>query len=450
MTDAFFPDVERITYEGSDSDNPLAFRWYDADRIVGDRTMAEHLRFGVCYWHSFAWDGSDIFGAGTLDRPWNPATASGARAAMEPMAAAKSKMAAAFEFFEKLGAPFFAFHDIDIAPAGTTFRESTRNLEEMVDEAAGHMDRTGTKLLWGTTNAFSHPRFMAGAATNPDPAMFRYAAAQVVACMNATNRLGGANYVLWGGREGYETLLNTDMKRELDQLGRFMNMVVEHKYAIGFDGALLIEPKPMEPTKHQYDYDVATVYAFLQKYGLENEIKVNIEVNHATLSGHDFHHEVATAVNNGIFGSVDANAGDDRLGWDLDLFPRSVEQMTLGMLEILRGGGFTTGGLMFDTKLRRQSIDRNDLFHGHVGAMDVMARSLLAAQHILDVDELEQWRSVRYAGWNDDDAVAIMNGDVTLAELHDRCLADDAEPVTRSGRQEFLENIVARTIERTQ
>ncbi|MEP1125425.1 MAG: xylose isomerase [Ilumatobacter sp.] len=449
MTDAFFPDIERIAYEGRDSDNPLAFRWYDADRVVGDRTMAEHLRFGVCYWHSFAWDGSDIFGAGTLDRPWNPATASGAAAGMEPMAAAKSKMAAAFEFFEKLGAPFFAFHDVDIAPAGSTFRESSRNLDEMVDEAAAHMERTGTKLLWGTTNAFSHPRFMAGAATNPDPAMFRYAAAQVVSCMNATNRLGGANYVLWGGREGYETLLNTDMKREIDQLGRFMNMVVEHKYAIGFDGALLIEPKPMEPTKHQYDYDVATVYAFLQKYGLENEIKVNIEVNHATLSGHDFHHEVATAVNNGIFGSIDANAGDDRLGWDLDMFPRSVEQMTLGMLEILRGGGFTTGGLMFDTKLRRQSTDRNDLFHGHIGAMDVLARSLLAAQRLLDVGELEQCRAARYAGWNDADGAAIMNGEITLAELHEQRLADDVEPITQSGRQEYLENIVARTIERT-
>ena len=448
MTDPFFPDVEHIEFEGADSDNPLAFRWYDAERVVGNKTMAEHLRFGVCYWHSFGWDGSDIFGAGTLDRPWNARTASGAAAAMQPMDAAKTKMAAAFEFFDKLGAPFFSFHDIDIAPAGANFRESAKLLDEMVDEAEGHMERTGVKLLWGTTNAFSHPRFMAGAATNPDPAMFQYAAAQVTACMNATHRLGGANYVLWGGREGYETLLNTDMKRELDQLGRFLNMVVEHKQAIGFDGTLLIEPKPMEPTKHQYDYDVATVYGFLQRYDLQDEIKVNIEVNHATLAGHDFHHEVATAVNNGIFGSVDANAGDDRLGWDLDLFPKSVEQMTLGMLEILRGGGFTTGGLMFDTKLRRQSIDRNDLFHGHIGGMDVMARSLLAAQRILDVDELEQWRASRYSGWSTAAGSAIMNGDLTLADLHEQQLADDTEPATQSGRQEYLENIVARTIER--
>lgn len=441
--ETFFANVDKIRYEGPDSDNPLAFRWYDADRVVRDRTMAEHLRFGVCYWHSFAWDGSDIFGAGTLDRPWNPATASGAAAALEPMDAARLKMAAAFEFFEKLGAPFFSFHDIDIAPPGNTFAESARNLDEMIDVAAGHMERTGTNLLWGTTNAFSHPRFMAGAATNPDPAVFQYAAAQVARCLSATHRLGGANYVLWGGREGYETLLNTDMRRELDQLGRFLNMVVEHKHAIGFEGTLLIEPKPMEPTKHQYDYDVATVFAFLQRHGLENEIKVNIEVNHATLSGHDFHHEVATAVNAGVFGSIDANAGDDRLGWDLDRFPVSVEQMSLGMLEILRGGGFTTGGLMFDTKLRRQSIERDDLFHGHIGGMDVMARSLLVAASM--IDELDARRDARYAGWGQ--RTDILEGNVTLQQLHDAQLTG-TEPTGVSGRQEALENLVQRHIER--
>jgi xylose isomerase len=310
------------------------------------------------------------------------------------------------------------------------------------------MDQTGIRLLWGTTNAFSHPRFMSGAATNPDPDMFRYAAAQVAHCLGATHRLGGANYVLWGGREGYETLLNTDMKRELDQLGRFMNLVVEHKHAIGFEGTLLIEPKPMEPTKHQYDYDVSTVYAFLQKYGLENEIKVNIEVNHATLSGHDFQHEVATAVNNGIFGSIDANAGDDRLGWDLDKFPTSVEQMTLGMLEILRGGGFTTGGLMFDTKLRRQSIERDDLFHGHIGGMDTMARSLLAAASILEDGELDRRRAERYARWGGEQQ--ILDGDVSLQQLHDAVIADEHfDPQPASGRQEALEHLVARHIERT-
>ncbi|MGI8794124.1 MAG: xylose isomerase [Acidimicrobiales bacterium] len=441
----FFPDIERVTYRGPDSDDPLAFRWYDQDRVVLGRTMAEHLRFGVCYWHSFAWDGSDIFGAGTFDRPWNRATASGAAAALDPKAAAKLKMRAAFEFFDKLGAPFFSFHDVDIAPPGATFAESARNLDEMVDEAAAHMERTGTKLLWGTANAFTHPRFMAGAATNPDPAMFQYAAAQVAHCMAATHRLGGANYVLWGGREGYETLLNTDMKRELDQLGRFLTMVVEHKHAIGFEGTLLIEPKPMEPTKHQYDHDVATVYGFLKRYGLENEIKVNIEVNHATLSGHDFHHEVATAVTHGIFGSIDANAGDDRLGWDLDLFPKSVEQMTLGMLEILRGGGFTTGGLLFDTKLRRQSIARDDLFHGHIGGMDTMARALLAAASILEDGEIDRRRADRYAGWAN--RSEILDGEVTLQELHDAQLVGH-EPVAVSGRHEALENLVNRHIDR--
>jgi xylose isomerase len=368
---------------------------------------------------------------------------------MEPMAAAKLKMAAAFEFIDKLGAPFFSFHDIDIAPAGNSFAETCCYFDEMVDEAADHMERTGIKLLWGTTNAFSHPRFMAGAATNPDPDIFTYAAAQVAHCMNATNRLGGSNYVLWGGREGYETLLNTDMKRELDQLGRFMNMVVEHKYAIGFKGTLLIEPKPMEPTKHQYDYDVATVHNFLQTYGLADEIKVNIEVNHATLSGHDFHHEVATAVNAGIFGSIDANAGDDRLGWDLDLFPKSVEQMTLGMLEILRGGGFTTGGLMFDTKLRRQSIARDDLFLGHIGGMDTMARSLLAAASMIEDGEIERRRSERYARWAHEQH--ILDGTVTLQALHDAVLSDETfDPQPVSGRQEAIEHVVARHIERIQ
>ena len=438
----FFDAVEVIRYEGPDSDNPLAFRWYDADRVVAGRTMAEHLRFGVCYWHTFAWDGFDVFGGPTLDRPWHPSQ----DPSMDPMVAAKMKMDAAFEFFSKLGAPFFSFHDLDIAPAGTTFADTCRNLDEMVEIAEGHMERTGIELLWGTTNAFSHRRFMAGAATNPDPSAFRYAAAQVAHCMSATKRLNGANYVLWGGREGYESLLNTDLKREMDQFGRFLNLVVEHKHAIGFEGALLIEPKPMEPTKHQYDYDVATVYGFLQKYGLENEIKVHIEVNHATLSGHDFHHEVATAVNNGIFGSIDANAGDDRLGWDLDRFPVSVEQMTLGMLEILRGGGFTTGGLMFDCKLRRQSVSRDDLFIAHIGGMDTMARSLLAAAAIIEVGELDAHRAARYAGWNDEQDV--LAGNVSLQQMHDELVVNNVEPAHVSGRQELLEGLVARHIER--
>jgi len=440
MSDAFFPDIEEIPYEGPDSDNPLAFRWYDADRVVAGRTMAEQLRFGVCYWHSFAWDGFDIFGSGTLDRPWHPSQSPD----RDPMDAARMKMDAAFEFVSKLGAPFFSFHDTDIAPEGKTFAESCGALDEMVDYAADKMDETGVKLLWGTANMFSHPRFQAGAATNPDPDLFAYAAAKVAACMNATHRLGGANYVLWGGREGYETLLNTDMNRELDQLGRFMNMVVEHKHAIGFDGTILIEPKPFEPTKHQYDYDVGNVFAFLQRYGLEDDIKVNIEVNHATLSGHDFAHEIALAVAAGIFGSIDANSGDDRLGWDVDRFPVSVEQMTLGMLEILRGGGFTTGGLLFDAKLRRQSIDRADLFHAHIGGMDTMARSLLAAASLRD--ELDARRDARYAKWADEQR--LLDGSVTLQQLHEAQMESAVEPTRASGNQEELENLVARHIER--
>lgn len=437
---AFFPTVpEPIAYAGPDSDDPLSFRWYDADRIVAGRRMADHLRFAVCYWHSFAWDGADIFGSGTLDRPW---------AGDSSMEAARSKMAAAFEFVEKLGAPFWCFHDRDIAPEGADFAETCHNLDALVEEAAGHMERTGINLLWGTANLFNHPRYMSGAATNPDPEVFAHAAAQVRHCLDATHRLGGANYVLWGGREGYETLLNTDLQREHDQLARFLHLVVEHKQAIGFDGMLLLEPKPFEPTKHQYDHDVATVHAFLQRYDLLGELFVNIEVNHATLSGHDFAHEVAIATAGGIFGSIDANAGDDRLGWDVDRFPVSVEQMTLGMIEILRAGGFTSGGLNFDAKLRRQSIARDDLFHAHVGGMDTMARSLLVAAAILEDGELDHRLAERYSGWDGELGVGIMSGDLSLADLHHRSMTTPA-PAPVSGRQEALENLVARHIERT-
>ncbi|HEX2782372.1 MAG TPA: xylose isomerase [Ilumatobacteraceae bacterium] len=439
----FFTDVtDRIAFEGPESDNPLAFRWYDADRVVAGRRMADHLRFAVCYWHSFAWDGFDIFGAGTLDRPWHPTFAPAA----DPMDAAKQKMEAAFEFFSKLGVPFYCFHDRDISPEGEKFAESAARLDEMIDLAAGHQQRTGVQLLWGTANLFSHPRYQAGAATNPDPEVFAYAAGQVAHCLEATHRLGGANYVLWGGREGYETLLNTDIKRELDQLARFLSMVVEHKQRIGFTGTILIEPKPFEPTKHQYDYDVAAVHAFLQRYDLADEIKVNIEVNHATLAGHDFAHEIATAVNAGIFGSIDANAGDDRLGWDVDRFPVSVEQMTLGMVEILRGGGLTNGGLNFDSKLRRQSIDRTDLFYAHIGGMDTMARALLAATSIIESGDLDAFRQARYAGWTSELGTSIM-ASATLADLHSRAMTT-GEPNRASGHQEMLENLVARHIDR--
>jgi xylose isomerase len=440
----FFADVtEPIPYVGPAGDEPLAFHWYDADRMVAGRRMEDHLRFAVCYWHSFNWDGFDIFGAGTLDRPWHPTFATG----VEPLDAARQKMEAAFEFFTKLGVPFYCFHDRDIAPEGSSFKESATLLDEMVDLAAEHQERTGVGLLWGTANLFSNPRYQAGAATNPDPEVFAYAAAQVAHCLEATHRLGGQNYVLWGGREGYDTLLNTDLRRELDQLGRFLTMVVEHKHAIGFTGTILIEPKPFEPTKHQYDYDVAAVHAFLQRYDLAEEIKVNIEVNHATLAGHDFAHEIAVAAQAGIFGSVDANAGDDRLGWDVDRFPVSVEEMTLGVLEILRAGGFTTGGFNFDAKLRRQSIDRNDLFHAHIGGMDTLARALLAAAAIIESGELDADRAARYAGWDAELGRSVLGGGTSLAALHERAF-DRGEPARVSGGQERLENLVARYVAR--
>ncbi len=438
----FFHDVSPIPYAGPESDNPLSFRWYDKDRIVLGKTMAEHLRFAVCYWHSFNWDGSDVFGVGTFDRPW-------LAAGQDPIDQARVKMEAAFEFFNKLGAPFFSFHDRDIAPDGATFAESCRNLDIMVDEAERHMERTGMRLLWGTAQAFVHPRYAAGAATNPDPEVFAYAGAQVKHCMDATKRLGGENYVLWGGREGYETLLNTRMGQELDQLGRFMNMVVQYKHDIGFEGTILIEPKPQEPTKHQYDYDTATVYGFLERYDLVNDIKVNIEVNHATLSGHTFEHEIATAIELGIFGSVDANRGDEQLGWDTDQFPNSVEQMTLAMYQILKGGGFTTGGLMFDTKLRRQSLARDDLFHAHIGAMDTMARALLAAADLVERGELDQLKSDRYQGWDSALGQDLLHGRLGLADLHKSALGNDFDPAPVSGRQEMLENLVNRSIERS-
>jgi xylose isomerase len=437
---SFFDSVETIPYEGPESDNPLAFRWYDAERVVAGRTMRDHLRFATSYWHSFNWDGTDTFGGATLDRPW--LTGDG-----DPMAAAEAKMDAAFEFMAKLGVPFWCFHDLDIAPEGDSFAQTAKNIDHMVDLAAGYQEQTGLELLWGTAKLFGNARYAAGAATNPDPEVFAYGAAQVAHCMNATQRLGGHNYVLWGGREGYETMLNTDMARELDQLGRFLNMVVEHKHAIGFEGTILIEPKPYEPTKHQYDFDVAAVWAFLQKYGLDGEVKVNIEVNHATLAGHDFAHEIAVAVAAGILGSVDANAGDDRLGWDLDRFPVSVEQMTLGMLEILRGGGLGSGGMNFDAKLRRQSIARDDLFHAHIGGMDTMARALLAAASIIESGDLDRYRDERYGEWDNAFGVSLLAGDQSLASLHERAFGA-GEPMPVSGRQEMLENLVARHIER--
>ena len=402
----YFKDIPQIKFEGVDSQNPLAFRYYNPEQVVMGKTMKEHLRFAACYWHTFCWNGSDPFGGATFERPWFQGGT--------PLELAEQKADAAFDYFTKLNVPYYCFHDRDVAPEGATPRESQSNFLHMVDKLEAHQARTGMKLLWGTANVFSHRRFMSGAATNPNPELFAMAAAQVRDAMDATLRLGGENYVLWGGREGYETLLNTDMGHELDQLGRFLNMVVEYKHKIGFKGTILIEPKPREPTKHQYDFDTATVYGLLARAGLEKEIKVNIEANHATLSGHSFEHEIATAIALGIFGSIDMNRGDPQLGWDTDQFPNNVPDTAIAMYHILQAGGFTTGGLNFDSKLRRQSIDAADLFHGHIGGMDVSARALLCAEKMITDGRMKSAVDERYAGWNADWAQDVMAGKVGL------------------------------------
>ena len=436
MDSDFFTDVpERIAFGGLGSDEPLSFKVYEPDRIVLGKRMEDQLRVAVCLWHSFNWPGSDVFGAGTFDRPWLADAA-------DPMRAALARLDAAFEFLDRLGAPFFCFHDRDVAPEGRTWTETRANLETIVGEIEARMARTGARLLWGTANLFSHPRYAAGAATNPDPEVFTYAAAQVKLMLEGTHRLGGANYVLWGGREGYETLLNTDLRREEAQFARFLALVAEHKHTIGFEGTLLIEPKPQEPTKHQYDYDSATVHGFLVRHGLEDEYRVNIEVNHATLAGHSFHHEVATAIALGVFGSVDVNRGDYQNGWDTDQFPNSVDELSLALYEIVRAGGFTTGGFNFDTKLRRQSLDRNDLFHAHIGGMDTLARALLVAAAMIERATLERRREERYAGWAGDLGRSILAGDATLAALEAHVAEGTIDPRPVSGRQELLENVV--------
>ena len=436
----FFSDVKGpIGFGGLDSDDDLTFKVYQPDRMVLGKRMEDHLRMAVCYWHSFNWPGSDVFGRGTFERPWLDG-------AMDPITAARQKMDAAFEFFTKLGIPYFCFHDVDIAPEGDSFSESAANLDAMVDYAEKWIAETGVKVLWGTANLFSHPRYAAGASTNPDPAVFAYAAAQVKHAMEATHRLGGVNYVLWGGREGYETLLNTDLKREGEQFATFLTMVAEHKHKIGFEGTLLIEPKPAEPTKHQYDYDCQSVHGFLEHFDLVDEYRLNIEGNHATLAGHSFHHEVAYSVAHGIFGSIDANRGDHQNGWDTDQFPNSVDELSLILYEILKGGGFTTGGFNFDSKLRRQSLARTDLFHGHIGGMDALARALVAATELIRAETLSKPKAARYAGWTSELGRRINQGDETLDNLEARVMSGELNPVPVSGQQELLENRVNRVI----
>ncbi len=435
MTD-YFADIPTIRFEGTETDNELAYRYYDKDRVVLGKRMEDHLRFAACFWHTFCWPGSDVFGAGTFDRPWHRGANDG------PASAAKR--AAAFDFFTRLDIPYYCFHDVDVMADAHNVAEHRANFAQAVDDLERLQAASGRKLLWGTANLFGNPRFAAGGATNPDPEVFAFGAMQVRDALEATHRLGGANYVLWGGREGYETLLNTNLGRELDNLGRFLNLVVEHKHKIGFDGTILIEPKPHEPTKHQYDFDSATVYGFLKRYGLENEVKVNIEANHATLAGHTFEHEIAMASALGIFGSIDANRGDHQNGWDTDQFPNSVEELTLAMIEILRAGGFTTGGFNFDAKVRRQSMDAVDLFYGHIGGIDTVARGLLNAAALIEDGRIDAIKAERYAGWDGEFGQKLAGLD--LAGIADLAVSSNLDPKPRSGRQERIENLINRFI----
>ncbi len=432
MSTGFFGLDKPIRYEGEKSTNPLAYRFYNPDEIVLGKRLEDHLRFAIAYWHSFAWAGGDPFGGQTFERPWFGDT----------LDHAKHKADVAFELFTLLGTPYYCFHDADIRPEGKNFAETSANLDHMADYLQEKMNQTGIKLLWGTANLFSHRRYMAGAATNPDPEIFAYAAATVKHCMDVTHRLNGENYVLWGGREGYETLLNTDAGRELDQMGRFLSLVVDYKHKIGFKGTILVEPKPQEPTKHQYDFDVATVYGFLKRYGLEGEVKVNIEQGHAILAGHSFEHELAMANALGIFGSIDMNRNDYQSGWDTDQFPNNVPEMALAYYQVLQGGGFTTGGTNFDAKLRRQSLDPQDLLIAHIGAMDCCARGLKAAAKMIEDKALSAPLDARYAGWQQPQAQAMLQGKQSLEDIAAYVRDSGIEPQPVSGRQEYLENIV--------
>jgi xylose isomerase len=431
---SIFSEVGPIKYEGPDSVNPLAYKVYDKDRVVLGKKLGEWLRLTVAYWHSFSSYGSDMFGGGTWSRPW-------AGGVTQELAVQRAD--AAFDFCTRLGTPFFAFHDTDVIADAASIGEHIDNLKKMEEVFAKKIAETGVKLLWGTANAFSHPRYAAGAATNPNPEIFAFAAAQVRAAMETTHRLGGENYVLWGGREGYDTLLNTDLKAELAHFGRFLNMVVEHKHKIGFKGTILIEPKPFEPTKHQYDRDTATVFGFLQKNGLENEVKVNIEVNHATLANLDFEHEVEMAYALGIMGSLDINRGDPRSGWDTDQFPNNSQDLSVAFLPILEHGGLGTGGCNFDAKLRRQSVDVNDLYVAHVAGIDTLARAVLSAEAIIKDKRLAEAKAARYAGWSTEFGKDIVAGKLNLDQVADYAITKGLNPKPVSGKQELLESIVA-------
>ena len=434
MKTEYFPELkDNVRYEGKDSKNPLSFRYYNPSQTDGDKTMAEHLRFSVAYWHTFMGTGADMFGGTAFSRPWTRRS--------DPMDRAKDTMEAAFEFISKLSVPYYCFHDRDIAPEGATFSESIKNLQQMVAIAKELQQATGVKLLWGTANLFGNPIYTQGAATNPNAHVFTHAAAQVKNAIDATHELGGENYVFWGGREGYETLLNTNLRQEQEQLARFLHMAVEYKKSIGFKGQFLIEPKPCEPMKHQYDSDAATTLSFLRAYDLFDDFKLNIEANHSTLAGHTFEHELAVASAAGRLGSVDANRGDLLLGWDTDQFPTDIYSVTLAMLIILKQNGLGSGGLNFDAKPRRASIDTIDLFHAHIGGMDTFARGLLIAQKIIEDGLFDRFVSTRYESYSEGIGKQIMTGKVTFEDA-EQWIIEKGNPIPKSGRQEMLENIL--------
>jgi xylose isomerase len=433
----YFKGIPQIKYEGPKSDNPLAFRWYDAERKVGGKTMREQFKFAVAYWHTLCGTGGDPFGPGTKNFPWLEKS--------KPLDQARDKMDAAFEFATKIGIEYYCFHDFDLVQEGSTLRESERRLAKITDYALEKQQASGLKVLWGTANLFSHPRYMNGAATNPDFQVVAWAGAQVKNALDATIKLGGENYVFWGGREGYMSLLNTNMKRELEHLARFLHLAKDYARKSGFKGTFFIEPKPMEPMKHQYDFDAATCIGFLREHGLDKDFKLNIEVNHATLASHTFQHELQTAADAGMLGSIDANRGDYQNGWDTDQFPNNVYELTEAFLVILQAGGFAGGGINFDAKTRRNSTDLADIFYAHIGGMDAFARALLAAHEVLENSDYRSMLSERYASFDADEGQKFESGKLKMKDLRNIALRD-GEPSQRSGRQELFENLLSRYV----
>jgi len=431
----YFKGIPQITYEGPGTDNPLAFRWYDEGKVVAGKTMKEHFRFATAYWHSFVGNGADPFGEPTHIFPWDEKN--------DPVEKAKDKMDAAFEFITKMNIPFYCFHDVDVVSYGSDIAENERRLQVLTDYAEQKQKESGVKLLWGTANLFSNRKYMNGAATNPDFHVVAHAGAQVKAALDATIALGGENYVFWGGREGYMSLLNTNMKKELEHMARFLHMAKDYARKNGFKGTFFIEPKPCEPSKHQYDYDAATVIGFLREFDLLNDFKLNLEVNHATLAGHTFQHELQVAADQGLLGSMDANRGDYQNGWDTDQFPNNINEITEAMLIILEAGGFRGGGINFDAKIRRNSTDPSDLFHAHIGGMDCFARALIAADAILETSEYKKFRAERYSSFNSGKGREFEEGKLSLEDLKQYAI-ENGEPQVKSGRQEWLENIINR------